>query len=229
MRIANAGTALTNQRPIQRSTQRAFGPREFGRPYVEQFFSNEHYYGIYEREPRDPLIPPASRLADTIVRFFISVAAAVPPPWLTPSDPAETDDGTTRGSSPAARVTQSIRARRGQTGFRNLLLRRFSGRCCVTGSTVGRLLEAAHIELHPGADDHASSDGLLLRSDLHTLFDLGLIAIDPRTHKVRTSPDLQGTEYEKYDLKPLQARPAVVRSLNARGLRKRWVARRWFT
>jgi hypothetical protein len=65
----------------------------------------------------------------------------------------------------------------------------------ISGCEVLDVLEAAHIEPYRGAQTHSVDNGLLLRSDLHTLFDLDLIAIEPETLKVHLHPDLQSSEY----------------------------------
>lgn len=46
---------------------------------------------------------------------------------------------------------------------------------------------------------------LLLRSDLHTLFDLDLVGINPDTMTVHIAPALRGTAYEEFDRKALAA------------------------
>ena len=56
-------------------------------------------------------------------------------------------------------------------------------------------LEAAHIQPYRGPDSNVVSNGLPLRSDIHTLCDLDMIAIDPDTREVALSPRLYGTQY----------------------------------
>lgn len=68
--------------------------------------------------------------------------------------------------------------------------------CAITGCNLPALLEAAHIYPYKGAHTNVVSNGLLLRADVHTLFDLRLIAIDSATMSIRVSPELAGTEYE---------------------------------
>jgi hypothetical protein len=53
------------------------------------------------------------------------------------------------------------------------------------------VLEAAHIEPFGGAATNDLSKGLLLRADLHTLFDCHLIAINPRHRTVYISRKLR--------------------------------------
>ncbi len=91
-----------------------------------------------------------------------------------------------------------IAIRRGQQSFRQGLLQAFGGRCCISGSSVEAVLEAAHIRPYRGAGSHVRGNGLLLRADLHTLFDLHLVTVMPYG-SVRTAPDLHGSEYEDFD------------------------------
>ncbi len=93
-------------------------------------------------------------------------------------------------------VLRAIASRQGQPKFRNKLLKAYGSRCAITGCTIESLLEAAHIRRFKGEHTDHSTNGLLLRTDIHTLFDLRLIAIDTATMKVVVSPELEGTEYE---------------------------------
>jgi hypothetical protein len=95
-------------------------------------------------------------------------------------------------------IRQTIKSRRGQSKFREALLNAFDGKCCVTGSSVVSVLEAAHIAPHSEETDYSVANGLLLRADVHTLYDLHLLSIDP-FGMVHLSDDLWGSEYEKYD------------------------------
>ena len=75
---------------------------------------------------------------------------------------------------------RAIRQRRGQQKFRDNLVKRH-GACQVTGCRILDVLEAAHINSYRGEKDNHVSNGLLLRADIHTLFDLDLLGIDPDT------------------------------------------------
>lgn len=70
-----------------------------------------------------------------------------------------------------------VARRRGQAAFRAALLEAYDGKCCVTGCALKDALEAAHIAPYRGDHSHHVQNGLLLRSDIHTLFDLGLLVI----------------------------------------------------
>lgn len=103
-------------------------------------------------------------------------------------DPALIEDG-------RERVAREIAIRRGQAVFRRQMLEAY-GCCVMTGCTVEAALEAAHIVPYLGPSTNHTANGLILRADLHTLFDLGLIAVEPETLTILVSPKLDGTEYE---------------------------------
>ena len=91
---------------------------------------------------------------------------------------------------------RAIRVRQGQVDFRSELRAEYSDTCAVTGCTVIELLDAAHIRPHSVAPNYNSSNGLLLRTDIHTLFDLYKLCIDSDM-KVRLSQDLlDSPEYQ---------------------------------
>ena len=76
------------------------------------------------------------------------------------------------------RIVASVATRRGQASFRARLLEAYGGRCCVTGCDLHDALEAAHISPYSGPQSNHPQNGLLLRADIHTLFDLGLLSVD---------------------------------------------------
>jgi hypothetical protein len=85
---------------------------------------------------------------------------------------------------------QQIKKRRGQQSFRNALRKRYGGRCVVTGCTVLDVLEAAHIHPYRGDNDNDPQNGLLLRADIHTLFDLNLLGIHPKSLRIELHPTI---------------------------------------
>lgn len=93
------------------------------------------------------------------------------------------------------RILRQIAVRGGQKAFRENVARIYDGKCAVTGYSAISALEAAHIVPYMGPETDDLTNGLLLRADIHTLFDLGLIAIDSSTMKVLLSPELLDTEY----------------------------------
>lgn len=96
------------------------------------------------------------------------------------------------------RILSSIVRRQGQPAFRKRLLSAYNRRCAITGCAVEAVLEAAHIVPYKGDITNHPGNGILLRADFHTLFDLRLVAIDEVTMRLLVSHRLNGTGYEKY-------------------------------
>ena len=118
------------------------------------------------------------------------------------------------------RPHQSIRARRGLASFRDKLINRYGSRCMISGCSVLALLEACHVSRYRGPEDNHPTNGILLRSDLHTLFDLDLIGLDPFSMTVIIDPSLVGTEYEKFAGTRLLL--AGEKTIDMRAMRSRW-------
>jgi hypothetical protein len=95
------------------------------------------------------------------------------------------------------RVLRLVVLREGRKEFRDGLVHAYGGRCAISGCTVLDILEAAHIHPYRGPYTDETSNGLLLRADIHTLFDKGLLWIDD-DYTVRTSPRLEGSEYRSF-------------------------------
>jgi putative restriction endonuclease len=93
------------------------------------------------------------------------------------------------------RVRASVVRRRGQAAFRRKVLATYRGRCAVTGADVLPVLDAAHISPFSGSASDHIENGLLLRSDIHALFDLGLLAVDSASMRCLLDPSLASTSY----------------------------------
>ncbi len=106
-------------------------------------------------------------------------------------------DGPTCEDVVDERTLAAIKTRRGQAKFRGALMSEYGNTCQVTGCQVNHVLEAAHIFPHDKETNYRILNGLLLRSDIHTLFDLNLISLDEHT-KITVDASLLGTEYEQY-------------------------------
>lgn len=72
-----------------------------------------------------------------------------------------------------------IRPRLGQGAFRMLVTDLYQRRCAVTEERTLPALEAAHIRPYAEGGQHEASNGLLLRRDLHSLFDAGYVTVTP--------------------------------------------------
>lgn len=71
------------------------------------------------------------------------------------------------------------RRRLGQGGFRLIVTECYERQCAVTREHTLLVLDAAHIRPVTQAGQHEVTNGLLLRSDVHTLFDRGYVTITP--------------------------------------------------
>jgi len=103
------------------------------------------------------------------------------------------------------------RARLGQGIFRLFVTDAYHRRCAVTGEKVLPALEAAHIKPYKEGGPHRVENGLLLRSDIHKLFDRGYLTL---TNDLRVDVSLSireefhnGEEYYRLRKSPLTVLP----------------------
>jgi putative restriction endonuclease len=75
-----------------------------------------------------------------------------------------------------------IRPRLGQGSFKILVTDAYSRACAITQERVLPVLEAAHIKPFSDSGPHEVRNGMLLRSDMHKLFDKGYLTITPKLH-----------------------------------------------
>jgi putative restriction endonuclease len=98
----------------------------------------------------------------------LSARAAVPASPYEPQRVAERSRGPT-----------VVYPRLGQGSFRVLVTDLYERRCAVTGERTLPVLEAAHIKPFAAKGPHEPRNGVLLRSDIHTLFDRGYVTVTP--------------------------------------------------
>lgn len=125
---------------------------------------------------------PPKRLSDVVAAGNVgSIAASLPKYGYDgperPSDVARWLEAQGEDvNTPVAEAKKTAQERRPrQDAFRQALLLAYEGRCALTGCDAEPALEAAHV-----ADWRSGNDvgaGLLLRADLHKLFDAGLLVI----------------------------------------------------
>jgi putative restriction endonuclease len=72
-----------------------------------------------------------------------------------------------------------VRPRLGQGAFRVMVTDAYRRRCAITGERTLPALEAAHIKPFAEGGSHNPSNGLLLRRDIHALFDTGYVTVTP--------------------------------------------------
>ena len=101
-----------------------------------------------------------------------------------------------------------VQPRLGQALFRRLVTDAYGRRCAASGERVLPVLEAAHVVPHARGGRPALDIGLLLRTDLHRLFDAGYMTVDPDERRLIVSRRLKsefhnGVEYLRLNGTPL--------------------------
>jgi hypothetical protein len=121
-----------------------------------------------------------------------------------------------------AKKLREIVERRGQRDFRDKLIAAYGGRCAVTKCDAIAALEAAHIIPYSGPQCHHVTNGLLLRADIHTLFDLDLIGIHPESQTIALAPAIKATVYSELQGKQLILPANAQDAPNHEALVERW-------
>lgn len=108
-------------------------------------------------------------------------------------------------------AAQLIHPRLGQGAFRVEVTDAYQRRCAITGERTLPALEAGHIRPYAKNGPHDVRNGLLLRSDLHNLFDLGYLTVT-LDHKVEVSRRIReefdnGRDYYALHGLPLKVLP----------------------
>jgi len=101
---------------------------------------------------------------------------------------------------------QIVLPRLGQGLFRILVTDAYSRRCAMSGERTLPVLEAAHIKPYTLVKRHEISNGLLMRSDLHRLFDDGYLTVDPKSRCVVVSKRIREEFENGRDYYRLQGR-----------------------
>ncbi len=103
------------------------------------------------------------------------------------------------------------RVRIGQGAFRVLVTDAYSRRCAISGEKTLPVLEAAHIQPYSTSGINTTNNGLLLRADLHKLFDKGYITVTDK-YNIEISRRIKeeyenGRDYYKYHGQQLVSLP----------------------
>jgi putative restriction endonuclease len=173
--------------------------------------------------PRDRWIPAPASWAPNIVqgKTYDSTTAEGAALWdavcnALPQDLKVADQAANPDDVPGDRYGSEYltRGRLGQGAFRVLVIDAYQRRCAVTGERTLPVLEAAHIKPYASEGPHQVKNGLLLRSDLHKLFDVGYLTVTP-DYRLEVSPRLReewqnGREYYAHHGKTLGYMPIEV-------------------
>ena len=175
---------------------------------AEELLKDELLAAVVEaatREPMDPtLFSPGGTVTDRALQRIIDglilhgtpgrLPAVVPDDdepealELNDFDPAGLQDERDRRLVEAA-------VREGQDRFRSALMDAYGSACAITGYNAVETLQAAHIYPYRGPATNRVSNGLLLRADIHVLFDRGAIAVHETSMEVLIKPHLEVTQY----------------------------------
>lgn len=122
----------------------------------------------------------------------------------------ETDDLLDTDTEPG-RPLRLIRGRLGQGAFRALVTDAYARRCAISGERTLPALEAAHIKPYAESGPNRTENGLLLRSDLHRLFDAGYVTVTPE-RRIEVSRRIReefenGRDYYQYHGERLAVTP----------------------
>ncbi len=79
----------------------------------------------------------------------------------------------------------------GQVAFKALVQEAYGRRCAVTGNKIVPVLQAAHIRPVANHGENRVDNGLLLRADVHALFDRGYVGVHPQKKTLLVSPSLR--------------------------------------
>ena len=109
--------------------------------------------------------------------------------------------------------------REGQASFRQALIEAFGAKCMVTGENLSSVLEAAHIRPYHGSSSNTLENGLILRVDIHRLYDSHQLSIDPQTFKIVITEDLKNSSYSDLSESILKRRRS---SISIRALEDHW-------
>lgn len=109
-----------------------------------------------------------------------------------------------------------VTAHQGQGDFRRRLIEAYGGRCAITGCDTEAALQAAHISPYDGPATNRVTNGLLLRADVHNLFDRGLIWVD---EQLRVRVKAEAAHYAEWHGEPLRSPARAADGPDAAALR----------
>jgi putative restriction endonuclease len=185
---------------------------------VESLWQMRARIGHYRREPIAPgEDPKIGCIFVRNVTFFPKTATFVPPPGFATSivqgksyDLAESQTSgyfadlmhlvlgnqieidfsqPWHDTGPVFGDPRLVPYRLAQQAFKAVVLSTYHGHCAITGTKIRPVLQAAHIKPVADGGENRIDNGLLLRSDVHTLYDRGYLAVDP-SHRLLVSPRL---------------------------------------
>ncbi len=124
------------------------------------------------------------------------------------------------------KIQALILRRRHQNAFRIALLKLYQNKCAISQCEVDEVLQAAHVTKYSVAGNNSNNNGIILRNDLHILFDSNLLAIHPKNLTVRLHSKLKKSSYWKY--KGIKIANRIDNSsIERKYLEERWIVADW--
>ena len=168
----------------------ALDPRAPAKGLIDGAKIDREVWAKYFDESRNEL--DSSRLRDDLAHHeFIDPLTFVVEDQSEPMDaykPIQDED---------KRQAYARRVRKGQSRFRKALHTLYGSRCAFTGTDEESVLEACHIISHAKTGDNSLDNGLLLRSDIHVLFDEHLMTLANDGQRILVHKDITAPEYAK--------------------------------
>jgi putative restriction endonuclease len=176
--------------------------------------------GMLEPLSMEGLIRSVRLTPKFLTQYHLSLPAA---------DPFEEFDPTAVSAESVRNAVIAMHeVRAGQQEFRRRLLDAYGRRCAVSNCAVEEALEAAHIipDTVVGNAGMDPRNGILLRADIHRLFDCGLIVFRMEGDELRLSisPALEGSEYEQHARQAVRLPDQSNLRPSRRCLERRWEA-----
>jgi len=140
--------------------------------------------------PEDRWFPPPPSWSKNIVSFttYETSSAEGLALWEAVQEAMAVQTPMPGFAEPQARYGEPtlIRPRLGQGAFRLAVTDLYGRRCAITRERTLPALEAAHIRPYADGGEHSPSNGILMRRDVHSLFDQGYVTITP-AHRFEVS------------------------------------------
>ncbi len=185
--VESADRLIARIRSITRESREQIGDREIGCILLRDL----HFVSADERIPT-----PSSFTRNTVQGRGYEcpggdpVIDAMAQVLLGQADAVDLFSGENAPLGPTRGEPRLVTPRLGQGGFKALVEEAYGRRCAVTGHRILPTLQAAHVLPVASGGQHRVDNGILLRSDVHTLFDRGYLGVDDR-YRLRVSPRLR--------------------------------------
>jgi len=124
------------------------------------------------------------------------------------------------------KIQIEVNKRKSRSKFRENLLSTYNNQCAISNVGPNVVLQAAHIVNHSKSGINSNDNGILLRSDLHNLFDAGYLLIHPLSLTVHLHPSLKDSYYWKFEGVKLATRKDLS-NLNENFLKEKWNESEW--